>query len=297
MTSRITTIKGCRIIPFPLGVHSANHLFYIKQQQNSSSASSSSSASDSTKGRTLAVYNVDFGPSISVTDIGSLLRDVFGRFGDIEDVQVAAFTSLDKERLFEGDILMSAPKLSLQCSARYAHVIFARSTSVETALDASPAEYERNIAEVAPKWSLALQTKMKTGAEIMEGWVKKRPQLDTIKAELDSFMSKFEEEEGAAEEEDKAKANRPDVDGFMPVVSRKRKAERMEGGDISARSSKVQEGLGVKRRKKKDLELKNFYSFQMKQDKMGKIEEIRRRFEDDKARIAKMKQDRKFKPF
>lgn len=51
------------------------------------------------------------------------------------------------------------------------------------------------------------------------------------------------------------------------------------------------------RKKKKQLELKNFYRFQIRQEKVEKLEELRQKFEEDKQRVALMKESRKFKPF
>lgn len=51
------------------------------------------------------------------------------------------------------------------------------------------------------------------------------------------------------------------------------------------------------RRPKKELELKNFYRFQMIDEKKEKLKDLRQKFEEDKDRIAHMKANRKFKPF
>ena len=51
-----------------------------------------------------------------------------------------------------------------------------------------------------------------------------------------------------------------------------------------------------KQKKKKPTELKNFYAHQVKEKKRNDVEELRRRFEEDKARVQKMKESRKFNP-
>lgn len=48
---------------------------------------------------------------------------------------------------------------------------------------------------------------------------------------------------------------------------------------------------------KKHTELKNFYRFQIKEEKMRDLESLRKKFAEDKERVAKMKEQRKFKPF
>lgn len=80
----------------------------------------------------------------------------------------------------------------------------------------------------------------------------------------------------------------PDEDGFIMVLNKKRKRK----GDLGDRKAEVD-----KRKKKKKYELKNFYTFQIKDAKMEQLERLRNKFEEDKARIARMKAARNFKPF
>ena len=51
------------------------------------------------------------------------------------------------------------------------------------------------------------------------------------------------------------------------------------------------------RGEKKDKSLKNFYTFQIKEQKIEKLELLRKKFEEDKERVAEMKAKRQFKPF
>jgi ribosomal RNA-processing protein 7 len=44
-------------------------------------------------------------------------------------------------------------------------------------------------------------------------------------------------------------------------------------------------------------ELKNFYSFQQRQEKQNTLLRLREQFEEDKRKIAELKAQRKFKPF
>jgi ribosomal RNA-processing protein 7 len=52
-----------------------------------------------------------------------------------------------------------------------------------------------------------------------------------------------------------------------------------------------------RKRKKKNTELKNFYRFQIRDDKMKQLDVLRKKFEEDKERVIKMKEARKFNPF
>ena len=68
------------------------------------------------------------------------------------------------------------------------------------------------------------------------------------------------------------------------------------------KATKVEEGAEVRgkknrKKKKKQTVLKNFYAHQMKDEKIHHIQDLRKKFEEDKQKIAKMKADRKFRPF
>ena len=52
-----------------------------------------------------------------------------------------------------------------------------------------------------------------------------------------------------------------------------------------------------KTKTKKNTELKGFYRFQIKEEKIKDLENLRKKFAEDKERVAKMKEQRKFKPF
>jgi ribosomal RNA-processing protein 7 len=53
--------------------------------------------------------------------------------------------------------------------------------------------------------------------------------------------------------------------------------------------------IAEKKRKRKELD--NFYKFQMRDAKLQRIEDLKSKFEGDKEKQLKMKQERKFKPF
>lgn len=74
-----------------------------------------------------------------------------------------------------------------------------------------------------------------------------------------------------------------------------RKNKKRKRGDENKRAGAEQPRNREK--KKKDKELKNFYTFQIKEQKIEKLELLRKKFEEDKERVAAMKAARKFKPF
>jgi ribosomal RNA-processing protein 7 len=66
------------------------------------------------------------------------------------------------------------------------------------------------------------------------------------------------------------------------------------------RQGESAQGEGSRRhpkKKKRTYELKNFYAHQMREEKREQLARLRKKFEEDKARIERMKSARKFKPF
>ncbi len=77
----------------------------------------------------------------------------------------------------------------------------------------------------------------------------------------------------------------------------RRQAEPDEEGWVTVtRKRPLQPHMPPQRRKKKK-KLVNFYSFQQRETQREHIANLRRRFEEDKQRVAEMKARRKFKPF
>jgi len=86
--------------------------------------------------------------------------------------------------------------------------------------------------------------------------------------------------------------NQVDDDGFTTVVSTKNKKKSTVVADLDP----THRGKGRLKKKKKDV-LGDFYSFQSRETKRDRLVKLREQFEDDKNRIAKMKVERKFKPY
>ena len=126
--------------------------------------------------------------------------------------------------------------------------------------------------------------------------------------ECNRVMQDYED----AEERDRlareAAANQPDDDGFVTVsysssqVGSKRDLEEIAGtkgkGVLAGRGRK---GHKQRNRKKKQAsgasELADFYRFQTKVHRKKSLQELRQRFEEDLARVQKMKEERQYRPF
>ena len=115
--------------------------------------------------------------------------------------------------------------------------------------------------------------------------------VEDLKEEVDEYMKEFEEEEETVRLEKIRRSREMDDDGFMPVRA-KNKAKRITENNLKRKS-----GNSRSRGEKKPKELTNFYRFQMREEKKEALQSLREQFERDKERVARMKADRKFKPF
>ncbi|OWR41461.1 putative rRNA processing protein RRP7 [Danaus plexippus plexippus] len=111
-----------------------------------------------------------------------------------------------------------------------------------------------------------------------------------LKSKIESFMQDYDKKMASQQEQEK-ELEKEDDEGWVTVT---------KGGKIQsfARTEKVKNKIMEKEEKnKKRKELKNFYTFQIRESKMKHIVSLRQKFEEDKKKIAQIKQSRRFKPF
>lgn len=123
-----------------------------------------------------------------------------------------------------------------------------------------------------------------------------RPDAEALQMEVDSFLKKFKDEEYQKEREKLERMNQMDEDGFTVVVRHKKNKTTDGSVNVAAVSAEMAEAQ-IQYQTKKKKELVNFYRFQMREQKQNELVELRKRFEEDKAKIARLKQNRKFKPY
>ncbi|OCT85357.1 ribosomal RNA-processing protein 7 homolog A isoform X2 [Xenopus laevis] len=112
-----------------------------------------------------------------------------------------------------------------------------------------------------------------------------------LQAEVDEFMKGYDER--VAEEEEKAKEEEgvPDEEGWVKVT---RKGRRPGLARTEAVNIRVTE---KEKRKRAQKELLNFYAWQHRESKREHLAELRKKFEEDKQKIALMRAQRKFRPY
>ncbi|KAJ3176711.1 Ribosomal RNA-processing protein 7 A [Geranomyces variabilis] len=122
-----------------------------------------------------------------------------------------------------------------------------------------------------------------------------RPTLATLAAETNATLAAFEDAERAARAAVESARNVPDADGFVTVVrGRGRKGMNCDGQGASVTAARAEDLTKLKPKKK---ELVDFYRFQLRENKRNQLADLRRKFEDDKQKIAALRANRRFNPY
>mmetsp|Transcript_8263 Transcript_8263/g.10737 ORF Transcript_8263/g.10737 Transcript_8263/m.10737 type:complete len:272 (+) Transcript_8263:117-932(+) len=270
----VSKVKGYKTLNVPFSSGSALHHMYIKEHKNKSGEE---------RGKTvLFVCNA----STSLTGANPVilkpyLKSLFSKFGVVEDVSVGAL------------------KLNDLCRRPvFAHIVFSEKASLKKALRSQEFDYAdvEEALQDAGAPPVGLQGMIKQ-------YKRSRPPLEDLEESANKFMQEFEQKEEEDRLERERRMNEVDDDGFTLVTYKKsggptninkrgRPDQGAEGGPLAKRGT----GRGRSRNKKK-VELKNFYRFQMREAKRDQLVELRKRFEEDKKKIEKLKAGRKFKPF
>ncbi|XP_022191951.2 ribosomal RNA-processing protein 7 homolog A [Nilaparvata lugens] len=116
------------------------------------------------------------------------------------------------------------------------------------------------------------------------------PNVDEMLKDINDYVGNYDMKESENKEKEKA-LGEADEDGWVTVTKRGRKS-------VIARKESVNKKIMKNEKKKRaKKELLNFYRFQIKESKMNSLIKLREKFEEDKKKIAVLKQTRKFKPF
>lgn len=262
-------IKGYRAVDIPLeSGGAAMHSIYIREHSDRHNKTGN--------GKVLFVGNVDYMQNMTHENIDDYLRCIFSPFGSINGISVSAF------------------KDGMEAKSRFAHIEFEKKTAVKLAMQASEQDYLESGKTVAENWSTATgSSTAKTAIEIRLMYPFVDESAEDLQEEVDDFMATFEENELFQKQEKERRLNEADEDGFMPVKNRNKRKRSSAADDTTGRTSKKHQ----RARQKKNLELKDFYRFQIREDRVQKLDTLRKKFDEDKQRVAKMKEERKFKPF
>ncbi|EFW99145.1 meiotic recombination protein dmc1 [Grosmannia clavigera kw1407] len=120
------------------------------------------------------------------------------------------------------------------------------------------------------------------------------PDRATIDSSVNAFFALYNEREAAAAETARRLRNEPDEDGFVTVTGG---GNSGAGGVARRAEAEAARAKQLAKQEKKTAELTNFYRFQLREQKKEEQAELQRRFQDDRLRVAAMREKRgKFRP-
>ncbi|KAF8130349.1 ribosomal RNA-processing protein 7-domain-containing protein [Boletus edulis] len=126
-----------------------------------------------------------------------------------------------------------------------------------------------------------------------------RPPLDVVKAHADTWMERFEFDLAKTKQKLAYRKGEAivDDDGFTLVTRGGAYGQTLGGGvGVASKAFEKTSRTGSKK-KKEPKEKETFYAFQKAEKQRKALLDLRKNFEADKARIDKMKESRRFKPY
>uniref|UniRef100_UPI0037E86565 ribosomal RNA-processing protein 7 homolog A n=1 Tax=Semicossyphus pulcher TaxID=241346 RepID=UPI0037E86565 len=250
----------------------AQHKLYLKEHKVRAEKSSGRPLD-----RTLFVLNIP--PYCSE----GVIRELFSQFGDVQFVELRDHPGSSQE---------AGPKLSKffkpvsKQGFKVGYIVFQNSSSIAAA---------KSHSHDVPLVVCTEEHQVKTG---VQKWIKQYTdsfiQPDKLQQIVDSFMDDYDKrkEEEAERQKKEAEQQQEDEEGWVKVT-RGQKGTKARPHSEAAN----QKTLRKEMRKKKRKELMNFYTWQHRNTQKEHIAELRKKFEEDKQRIALLRAQRKFKPY
>ncbi|XP_030649671.1 ribosomal RNA-processing protein 7 homolog A [Chanos chanos] len=227
--------------------------------------------------RTLFVLNIP--PYCSQ----NVLKELFSRFGPVQSVELC-----EKPGASES----TEPKLSKYFTPaekegfKVGYVVFKNASSV-TAAASHPHD--------EPLIVCTEERPVRTG---VQKWIHQYTHSfippDQLQEAVDSFMNDYDKRKEEEEERQKREAEEQaeDEEGWIKVTKGAKGAKARPHSEAAN-----QRTLQKESKKKRRKELLNFYSWQHKNTQKQHIAELRKKFEEDKQKIALLRAQRKFRPY
>ncbi|XP_024289088.1 ribosomal RNA-processing protein 7 homolog A isoform X2 [Oncorhynchus tshawytscha] len=227
--------------------------------------------------RTLFVLNIP--PYCSE----GVIKELFSQFGPVQSVELR-----EKPGSFEH----SGPKLAKYFTPaqkqrfRVGYIVFQKAIII-TAVKSHPHDVPLVVStEQQPVW---------TG---LQKWIHQYKQSfaqpDKLQEAVDTFMQDYDtrKEQEAERQKEEAEEQLEDEEGWVKVTRGKSGTKTRPHSEVSN-----QKALQKESRKRKRKELMNFYTWQHRNTQKEHIAELRKKFEEDKQRIALLRAQRKFRPY
>ncbi|KAF9000228.1 ribosomal RNA-processing protein 7-domain-containing protein [Cyathus striatus] len=179
---------------------------------------------------------------------------------------------------------------TLRKTGRSAHVIFLDASSLDRAL-AQP--HKARPWPTSPEEPRGL-------LHYISLYQSLRPPLDIVREHADTSIEVYEYNQAKDKQKSKYRKGEAivDEDGFT-LVTRGGAYGQTLGGGVAVASKKFQEtGLTRTRNNKKTKkEKEGFYAFQKAERQRKELLDLKKRWEEDKAKVEKLKESRRFRPY
>ncbi|KAI5785960.1 ribosomal RNA-processing protein 7-domain-containing protein [Geopyxis carbonaria] len=154
--------------------------------------------------------------------------------------------------------------------------------------DAALSAVEKCGKSVTATWSDGMRTVPALGSQRYMSFHDLRyPDPAILQASVDSFMADYATEEEEAMRNLARRRKEPDEDGFVKVT---------RGGGRAAPLTQERAQALLETKRKKEIELKGFYRFQIREERKSRQQDMLVEFEKDKKLVQERKSMRKFKP-
>jgi len=173
---------------------------------------------------------------------------------------------------------------------RYALVTFAKKESVELALSTKINHPQPYQCPSAPHGMNKWLSDYKTA----------RPEVSKLNDMVNMFMQAFDQrtdEEKKNKISTKRGLSQPDEEGWIHVSYKNKRKRRRRLRNYNRDNIEWAKEPRASKKKRKKEKVVYFYKFEERQKKQEKLALLKRRFQEDKKKLAKMKAQRKFKPF
>ncbi|XP_072298346.1 ribosomal RNA-processing protein 7 homolog A [Eucyclogobius newberryi] len=250
----------------------AQHKLYVKEHKVRDEKSSHRPLD-----RTLFVLNVP--PYCSEV----VIKRLFSQFGNVNSVELRDQPGTSQQH---GPKLSNIFRPAEKHGFKVGYIVFGNCSSVKAAKSHSPNEPMVVSTEEHP---------VKTG---VQKWIQQYKdsfiQPDQLDKIVDSFMEDYDKrkEEEAEQQRKKEEQQQEDEEGWVKVTKGHKGVKARPHSENANRHTLAKE---IKKKKRK--ELMNFYTWQHRNTQKEHIAELRKKFEEDKQRIALLRAQRKFKPY
>ncbi|TFY55739.1 hypothetical protein EVG20_g9211 [Dentipellis fragilis] len=325
LSSLPQTISGFTVLPVSYSPK-AHHILYIRSHSGPSKKSNDKGKQVWPEGRTLFLVNVP--PDATDRELILLFQPTYA----VEEEPESSSSSVEdsdssgdhsdaehprkKRKLAKGEKAPApAPKVTpllpptslriLRKTGRTAHIVFLDASSIARALALPKPSKGQKVPQPrlwpAPDAPLGL-------AHYTALYDALRPPLDVVRQHADSYMELYDynaaERKRKLQRESKYRKGEAivDEDGFTLVTRGGAYGQAVGGGvGVASRkfvSGKTEEAAGGKRKRRKgEKEKAGFYAFQVHEKKRKELMDLKSKWEEDKAKVEKLKSSRKFKPY